>query len=157
MELVFKDISTFDAQNPIAGSLLKELDLGEKNIASNFIKKVPNTVDIEIQSRINSLNNPRIFNSNSNNNSSNNLLTTPPSQPPFQHPQRPTFRPPPTAPSNFQPAFRPSPSPPINFPPVLPPAQNNVIFNFPKTTATTLFGEFTAEKIFDDYKKQQML
>ena len=28
----FEDISTFDAQNPIAGSLLKELDIGKKDV-----------------------------------------------------------------------------------------------------------------------------
>ena len=30
LELVFEDISTFDAQNPIVGSLLRELDIGKK-------------------------------------------------------------------------------------------------------------------------------
>lgn len=30
LELVFKDISTFDTQYPIIGSLLKELDIGKK-------------------------------------------------------------------------------------------------------------------------------
>ena len=30
LELVFKDISTFDGQNPIIGSLIKELDVGKK-------------------------------------------------------------------------------------------------------------------------------
>ena len=30
LELIFKDISTFDAQNPIISSLIKELDLGKK-------------------------------------------------------------------------------------------------------------------------------
>ena len=30
LELVFEDISTFDAKNPIVGSLLKELDVGKK-------------------------------------------------------------------------------------------------------------------------------
>ena len=34
LELVFEDISTFDAENPIVGSLLKELDVGKKDIAS---------------------------------------------------------------------------------------------------------------------------
>ena len=28
LKLVFEDISTFDAENPIVGSLLKELDVG---------------------------------------------------------------------------------------------------------------------------------
>ena len=39
LELVFKDISNFDTQNPIIGSLLKELDIGKKDIASTLIKK----------------------------------------------------------------------------------------------------------------------
>ena len=30
LELVFKYISTFDAQNPIVGSLFRELDFGKK-------------------------------------------------------------------------------------------------------------------------------
>ena len=30
LELVFKDISTFDAENPIVGSLLREIDLKKK-------------------------------------------------------------------------------------------------------------------------------
>ena len=30
LELVFQDILTFDAQNPIVGSLLRELDVGKK-------------------------------------------------------------------------------------------------------------------------------
>ena len=29
LELVFEDISTFHAKNPIVGSLLRELDIGE--------------------------------------------------------------------------------------------------------------------------------
>ena len=30
LELVFEDISMFDAENPIVGSLVKELDVGKK-------------------------------------------------------------------------------------------------------------------------------
>ena len=57
LELIFKDISIFDAQNPIVGSLLKELDIGRKDIASTLTKNVTNSVDIEIQSRLNTLKN----------------------------------------------------------------------------------------------------
>ena len=39
LELVFKDISTFDAQNPIVGSLLRKLDIGKKDVASTLIEK----------------------------------------------------------------------------------------------------------------------
>ena len=85
LELVFKDISTFDAQNQIVGLLLKELDLGEKDVASTLIKKTPSTVDVEIQSRLIALkNNPTFFNSNNNNNK--NLPPPSPFQPPsFNH------------------------------------------------------------------------
>ena len=41
LALVFEDISTIDAKNPIVGSLLKKLDLGKKDIASELIKKAP--------------------------------------------------------------------------------------------------------------------
>ena len=30
LELVFEGVSTFDAENPIVGSLLRELDVGKK-------------------------------------------------------------------------------------------------------------------------------
>ena len=32
LELVFEDISTFDSENPIVGSLLRELDVGKKSL-----------------------------------------------------------------------------------------------------------------------------
>ena len=40
-ELVFEDISTFDAENPIVGSLLRELDVGKKVVASDLVKNAP--------------------------------------------------------------------------------------------------------------------
>ena len=40
-ELVFKDISSFDAENPIVGSLLRELDVGKKVVASDLVKNAP--------------------------------------------------------------------------------------------------------------------
>ena len=43
-ELVFEDISTFDAENPIVGSLLRELDV-VKVLASDLIKQVPGPPD----------------------------------------------------------------------------------------------------------------
>ena len=55
LELVFKDISSFDAQNPIIGSLLRELDIGKKDVANTLIKKAPSTIDIDIRSRLNTL------------------------------------------------------------------------------------------------------
>lgn len=39
LEMVFEDISRFDAQNPIVGSLLRELDIGKKDL--DLLKKLP--------------------------------------------------------------------------------------------------------------------
>ena len=41
LELVSVDISTFDAQNRIVGSLLRQLDVGKKVLASNLKKQAP--------------------------------------------------------------------------------------------------------------------
>ena len=50
-----------------------ELEIVKKCVASTLIKKAPNTVDIDIQSRLNTLKkNPKSFNSNNSNNNSNN-------------------------------------------------------------------------------------
>ena len=43
LELVFEDISTFDVENPIVGSLLKEIDVGKKDTASELITKISKT------------------------------------------------------------------------------------------------------------------
>ena len=39
IELVFEDVSTVDAKNPIVGSLLRELDVSKKDITCELIKK----------------------------------------------------------------------------------------------------------------------
>ena len=36
VELVFEDISTFDAENPVVGSLLKELDVRKNMLSVNL-------------------------------------------------------------------------------------------------------------------------
>ena len=41
LELVFEDLSTFDAENPIVGSLLREIDIKRKQFDSDFIKSLP--------------------------------------------------------------------------------------------------------------------
>ena len=43
LELVFEDISTFDAENSLVGSLLRQLDVGKKDVASDLIKKSAET------------------------------------------------------------------------------------------------------------------
>ena len=41
LELVFEDASTFDAENPIVRSLVRELNLKKKGTDSDFIKSLP--------------------------------------------------------------------------------------------------------------------
>ena len=41
LELVFKDISKFHAENPTVGSLLREIDINKKQSDSDFIKSLP--------------------------------------------------------------------------------------------------------------------
>ena len=57
MELVFEGISTFDTKNPIFGSLLRELNVGKKNLSSDLIKQglTPPGVDIAIRNQLNRL------------------------------------------------------------------------------------------------------
>ena len=79
LELVFQDISTFDAENPIVGSLWKQLDVGKKNITSELMKKAPRPpgVDFAIRKRLEKLKNrpePKDDNANFN-------LLLPPSPP----------------------------------------------------------------------------
>ena len=47
LELIFEDILTFDAEYSIVGSLLKEIDVGKKDIGSEPIKKAPRPPDLD--------------------------------------------------------------------------------------------------------------
>ena len=51
LELVFEDISTFGAENPIVGSLLREIDIKKKQSDSDFIKTLPSQPGKEFESR----------------------------------------------------------------------------------------------------------
>ena len=94
---IFLQAKSFRARIARIGLLFKKLDLGKKDVASTLIKKTPSTVDIEIQSGLDTLkNNPTFF--NSNNNKNNNLLPSSPTSS-FQLPQPPTFR---ASPSTFR-------------------------------------------------------
>ena len=66
---LFKDISTFDALNPVIGSLLRKIDIGQKDVLSKILGKVPNPRDIKVRGRLDKLRN---FNNNTDNNSSSN-------------------------------------------------------------------------------------
>ena len=73
MELVFEDISTFDAKNPIAGSLLREIDLNKKQTDSEFIKSLPSHPgkEFEIQKRYDRLRGIKRFDNKNNKNNNN--------------------------------------------------------------------------------------
>ena len=77
LELVSEDASTFDAENPIAGSLLRETDLKKTQTDSDFIKSLPSQPgkEFEIQKRLDKLRNIKRYNNkndNKNNNNNNN-------------------------------------------------------------------------------------
>ena len=95
LELVFEDISTFDAENPIIGSLLRKLDVKKKVFASDLIKGAPTTRGrhYEIQNRLNRLKDRQEPKNNNNHNLS--PLPFPPFSPPFPPA---LFIPPPPAP-----------------------------------------------------------
>ena len=73
LKVVFKDVSTFDAENPIVRSLLREIDLNKKQTDSDFIKSLPSQPEkeFEIQKRLDKLRDIKQYN-NKNNNSNNN-------------------------------------------------------------------------------------
>ena len=90
LELVLEDVSTFDAENPIIGSLVRELDLKKKGTNSDFIKSLPSQPgkEFEIKKRLDRLreirnstssnNNNKNNNNNNRNNGGNNLFLPPP-------------------------------------------------------------------------------
>ena len=74
LELVFKDVSMFDAENPIVGSLLKEKSLTKKQTDSGFIKSLPSQhgKEFEIKKRLDKLRDIKRLNRNDRNNNNNN-------------------------------------------------------------------------------------
>ena len=85
LELVFEDISTFDAENPIVGSLLRELDVGKKNLSSDLIKQTPTPpgFDMAIRNRLNRIKDRQKPTDDNN-------LSLPPSPPAFPPPPPPS-------------------------------------------------------------------
>ena len=59
LELVVKDVSKFDTQNTVIGSLIWEIDIGKKDVLNKLLAKAPNLKDIDIRSRLDSLRNSR--------------------------------------------------------------------------------------------------
>ena len=77
LELVLEDISTLDAENPIVGSLLREIDIKKKQSDSDFIESLPSQPgkEFQIKRRLDRLRGKSRFdrhNNNNNNNDNNN-------------------------------------------------------------------------------------
>ena len=74
LELVFEDISTFDAENPVLRSLLREIDINKKQSGIDFIKSLPSHPgkEFEIQRRLDILGGMNKNNNSNNNNNNNN-------------------------------------------------------------------------------------
>ena len=118
LKLVFEDVSTFNAENPIVGSLLRELDLKKKGTDSDFIKNLPSQPGkkFEIKKRLDRLKGITPFpkDNNNNNNNSNNGAPPPvrPISPLFIGPRPPPPPPPPgPGPSGFNLFQLPPPDP----------------------------------------------
>ena len=74
-ELVFEDISTFDAENLIVGSLLREIDIKKNQSDSDFIRSLLSHPgkEFENQKRLDKLKGTsNVFDNNNNNNNNNN-------------------------------------------------------------------------------------
>ena len=77
LKLVFEDVSTFDTENPIVGSLLREIDLNKKQTDNDFIKPLPSQPgkEFEIKKRLyrlRDIKNPSRKNNNDDNGNNNN-------------------------------------------------------------------------------------
>ena len=118
LKLVFQDTSTFDAQNPVVGSLLKELDIGKKDLASNLVKKAPKPgLTNDIQKGLDALRGDNFFNNKNNNN-----FLPPPSPPAINNFILPPKPPPPRTFNNLN--LPPSPLLPTFKQPSLPTFNN---------------------------------
>ena len=110
LEFVFVDISTFDAENLIVGSLVRERDVGKKVLASDLIKQVPGLPgqNYALRNRLNRLRVRQELIDNDNNISPPTSLPTlppPPGPAPFISPQSP-FQPSPPVFNSFPPPPR---------------------------------------------------
>ena len=105
IDLLFKHIKYFDAQNRVIGSLIKEVDIGKKKNLSKFLYKVSDLRELEIRFRLNKLCEKNGFSENDNNNNNNknngenNFLPATPSPPHMDYENWNIFLPP--APSPF--------------------------------------------------------
>ena len=120
LALLFKDVANFDAQNPVMGSLLREIDLGKNKTKSSLISTAPDinyTILLQRFKKVTPINyndnddddddddddnNDNNTNNNQNNNYNNIPLGPPPSPPNFGNIfDTPLVVPPPLQPSFF--------------------------------------------------------
>ena len=87
IELLFKDVKHFDAENPVICSLIKEVDVVKKKDLSKFLDKATNIRDLEIQSRLNKLSEKNEF----FNRRDNNIFFLPNAPPPPLGPSPPAL------------------------------------------------------------------
>ena len=115
LEIVSENISTFDAENPIVGSLSRELYVGKKVVASDLVKKGPRPPGLDnfLRKRLNKLQD-RPEQKDDDNNDISPLPSSPPQPPPsfLQHllsgpPRPPPFVLPPSG--RFLEPFQPPP------------------------------------------------
>ena len=133
-KIIFACLKTFDAQNSVVSSVLRELDTGKKFIVSDLAGKAPKTRPIDgIMKWLDALRKNNIFNIDHNsNNNKNDKFSSPPS---------------PSAFNDFIPPILPPPPPPVfnnlsqlpppifnNFNQPSPPTCNNAFSQSPKKT-----------------------
>ena len=62
-------LSTFGMQNLLIGSRIREIDIGRKDLADNIVNKTSNSIDFEIELRLQVLEKNNDSNGNNNNGS----------------------------------------------------------------------------------------
>ena len=60
-------LSTFGMQNLLIGSRIREIDTGKKDLADNIVNKTSNSIDYEIELRLEVLEKNNDSNGNNNN------------------------------------------------------------------------------------------
>ena len=60
-------LSTFGMQNLLIGSRIREIDIGKKDLAENIVNKTSNSIDFEIELRLQVLEKNNGSNGNNNN------------------------------------------------------------------------------------------
>ena len=60
-------LSTFGMQNLLIGSRIREIDIGRKDLADNIVNKTSNSIDFEIELRLQVLEKNNGSNGNNNN------------------------------------------------------------------------------------------